>query len=681
MVWRHLSARLLACQTFFRRTQTVVSGEDDEVRPSFVRLPRPLNLASIPVALVSYRNLTVSFGGPLLLNDVGISIDKRERICLLGRNGEGKSTLLRVLAGQVTPDAGELEKVPDFRVAKLDQEIPEDLSGTVLDLVLEALGDEARNLTEYNRLAQDLIEKPEDSVLVDKLDALQDTLDHSDGWALERKAATIIDRVGLRPEESFNQLSGGNKSRVLLARALVSEPHLLLLDEPTNHLDVPGILWLENFLRKGDLAVLFVSHDRTFIRTVSNRILDLDRGRLTSWACDYDKFLQRKAAFLEAEAKQNAVFDKKLAEEEIWIRKGIQARRTRNEGRVRALFKLREERAQRREQQALANLDASRGQLSGRKVISVHKISYAWEEAPIVKDFTTTIWRGDKIGVVGLNGSGKTTFLQLLLKRLEPASGTVKHGTKLEVAYFDQHRTQLDEDLTLAENVSPHGDVVQVNGSNRHILSYLKDFLFTPETARAPICELSGGERARLLFARLFLQSANLLVLDEPTNDLDVETIELLEERLHAFDGTLLLVSHDRAFLNNVVTATYALDGSGEVTEYAGGCDRWLADYEARSVPRSKPTKSTKPTAPSIPRTRSRKLLNKEREALKTLPALIETLETERDQLTATLNSPDYCRDPDKDHAPAVDRLADLETRIHQAYEQWETLDELATAQ
>ena len=627
------------------------------------------------MALVSYRNLSVSFSGPLILDDATFAVERGERICLLGRNGEGKSTLLRILSEEVAPDAGELEKAPDYRVAKLDQEIPADLPGSVLDLVIGALGEEARDLAEYNQVAQDLANHPADSSLVAKLDSLQDRLDRSDGWSGERKASAVIDRVGLRPGDLFNQLSGGNKSRALLARALVVEPNLILLDEPTNHLDLPGIRWLEDFLRKADLAVLFVSHDRAFIRAVANRIFDLDRGRLTSWTCGYDKFLKRRAAALEAENKQNAVFDKKLAEEEIWIRKGIQARRTRNEGRVRALIRLRRERTQRREQQALAKLDASEGQLSGRKVIAVHKASYAWEGAPIVEDFTTTIWRGDKIGVVGLNGSGKTTFLQLLLKRLEPASGTVKHGTKLEVAYFDQHRAQLDETLTVAENVSPHGDVVQVKGSARHILSYLKDFLFTPETARAPIRKLSGGERARLLLARLFLQPANLLVLDEPTNDLDVETIELLEERLHAFDGTLLLVSHDRAFLNNVVTATYALDGAGRVTEYAGGCEDWLADHEARSGSDSSRRKPVLSSAPATKPQKKKSLLNKEREALKTLPALIESLEAERDQLAATLNSPDYYTNPANDPNQDAARLAALEARVIEAYEKWENLE------
>ena len=602
---------------------------------------------------------------------------------MLGRNGEGKSTLLRVLAGQIVPDGGEWEKSDDFRPAKLDQEIPADLPGTVLEIVLEALGDGARRLADYNRIAQELSSNPDDTRLIECLDDLQDQLDRSDGWALAHKAATMVDRVGLNPNVSFNQLSGGNKSRALLARALVSEPSLLLLDEPTNHLDVPGIRWLEDFLSKGDIAVLFVSHDRAFIRGLANRILDLDRGRLRSWTCGYDKFIERRSAVLEAEAKQNAVFDKKLAEEEVWIRKGIQARRTRNEGRVRALFKLREERSCRREKQSLVNLDASDGQLSGRKVISAHKVSYAWDEVFIVKDFTTTIWRGDKIGVVGLNGSGKTTFLQLLLNRIEPSAGEIKHGTKLEVAYFDQHRAQLDEGLTVAENVSPYGDVVKVNGSDRHILSYLKDFLFTPETARGPIRKLSGGERARLLLARLFLQPANLLVMDEPTNDLDIETIELLEERLLAFDGTILLVSHDRAFLNNVVTATYALDGDGCVTEYAGGCDKWLEEYQARLDCVPTLARGQKPlcggATSSMPS--PRKLRNKEREALKTLPALIETLEAERDHLAASLHSPEYYGDSSNDPTRDAAHLSSLETRISDAYEQWSALETLAADQ
>ena len=631
------------------------------------------------MAILSYRNLTVSFSGPALLDNQNLSIAKGEKICLVGRNGEGKSTLLRLLANQIEPDSGEIEKLPDLRIAKLDQEIPAELPGTVLEIALEGLGKEARVLTEYHEVAQQLSESPEDEELSDRLGALQEALDASDGWSLEHKAANIIDRVGLRGEEIFNELSGGNKSRALLARALISEPHLLLLDEPTNHLDIPGIRWLEEFLRKAELAVVFVSHDRAFANRLATTIIDLDRGRLSEWNCSFDEYLQRKNDFLEGQAKQEAVFDKKLSEEEIWIRQGIQARRTRNEGRVRALKKMRVERAQRREVVGNVNLKTNQGQTSGRKVINVHKVSYQWDEEPLISNFSTTIWRGDKIGIVGLNGSGKSTLLQLLLKQLDPAQGTVKHGTKLEVAYFDQHRDQLDENLTVAENVNPRGDSLVINGQQRHVLSYLKDFLFTPETARAPIRKLSGGERARLLLARLFLQPANLIVLDEPTNDLDVETIELLEERLQEFEGTLLLVSHDRAFLNNVVTATYALDGGGQITEYAGGCDKWLAELDATEASKSK-RKKPRVKADEPNKERPRKLLNKEREALRSLPLLIEKLEAEQEALAETMNDPSYYADKANDPKVDAEHLEDLQRRIMEAYEEWEQLDELAGA-
>ena len=626
------------------------------------------------MALISYRNLTVSFGGPLLLDDVGITIDKKERICLLGRNGEGKSTLLRILAGQVEPDKGESERMPDFRVAKLDQEIPTGVEGTVFDLVARGLGPEADLLREYNQATQQLVEEPDDSALSGEVDRLQGELDRTDGWSLDHRVASVIDRVGLSPDEAFDTLSGGNKSRAMLARALVGEPHLLILDEPTNHLDFAGIRWLEEFLKKGDFAVLFVSHDRAFLRALSTRILELDRGKLTSWTCGYEKFLVRKAEVLAAEEKNNAVFDKKLAEEEVWIRKGIQARRTRNEGRVRALFKLRNERSERRELQGKVNLSTNQAQASGRKVITVKDLNYSWGESPIVTDFSSTIWRGDKIGVVGLNGSGKSTLLQLLLKQLEPGSGTVEHGTKLEVAYFDQLKEKVKDDLSVAENVAPNGDFVMVNGNRKHILAYLRDFLFLPETARAPARKLSGGERARLLLARLFLQPANLLVLDEPTNDLDVETIELLEERLLDYDGTLLLVSHDRDFLDNVVTATIALDGQGGVTEHAGGCADWI---DQMSMPRTIKSRTKEPVKVAPPESKKRKLLNKEREALKELPKKIEEMEAKRDRITSAMQSPDYYRNSDNDPLGDQAKLEELETAIAQAYESWEELEAL----
>jgi len=630
------------------------------------------------MSLISYRNLTVSFGGPLLLDNVGVTIERKERICLLGRNGEGKSTLLRILAEQIKPDGGQVERMDGFRVAKLDQEIPVGVGGNVFDLVAKGLGPEANLLREYNLALQELGENLQDEKLGEEVDRLQSELDRTDGWTLDYRIASVIDRVGLNPDETFDTLSGGNKSRAMLARALVSEPHLLILDEPTNHLDFAGIHWLEEFLKKGEFAVLFVSHDRAFLRSLSTRILELDRGKLTSWTCGYEKFLIRKVEILATEEKSNAVFDKKLAEEEVWIRKGIQARRTRNEGRVRALFKLREERSARREVQGKVSLSASnQAQTSGRKVITVKNVNYSWGEQEIVYDFNTTIWRGYKIGVVGLNGSGKSTLLQLLLKKLEPDSGTIDHGTKLEVAYFDQLKAQIREDLSVAENVAPNGDTVEINGNKKHILSYLRDFLFLPETARAPAKMLSGGERARLLLAKLFIQPANLLVLDEPTNDLDIETIELLEERLLDFDGTLLLVSHDRDFLDNVVTATIALDGKGGVTEYAGGCGDWL---DQMSLPKKR-TKSVDKSRPKVnepgQRAKKRKLLNKEREALVNLPIQIEEMEAERDRITSSMQEPDYYRNSDNDPLADQEKLERLEKEIFHCYELWEDLEGL----
>jgi ABC transport system ATP-binding/permease protein len=627
------------------------------------------------MALLSYRNLTVSFGGPLLLDNAGLTIEKRERICLIGRNGEGKSTLLRIISGQIKSDKGEVEAIPGLRIGKLDQEVPADIAGTVFEVVAEGIGQAAKTIAEYHHLLNELSDKPDDEKIADRLDELQNLLDQNDGWALEHKVERILDRVELDGEQLFSALSGGNKRRALLARALIAEPHILLLDEPTNHLDIPGIRWLEEFLRKTDVSLLFVSHDRAFIRRVANRVIDLDRGQLTPWNCDYDTYLQRKADLLAGEAKQNAVFDKKLAEEEVWIRKGIQARRTRNEGRVRALKKLREERADRRNIKGKTSLKLNDSQLSGRKVITVEDVNYAWGEQPLIRDFSTQIWRGDKIGIVGLNGSGKTTLLSLLLQKIQPQSGSVTHGTKLEVAYFDQHRAQLDEKLTVAENVNPMGEMVTINGKPRHILTYLQDFLFSPETARAPITKLSGGERARLLLARLLLQPANVLVLDEPTNDLDIETVELLEERLLEYQGTLLLVSHDRSFLDNVVTSTIALEGNGQIEEYIGGCESWLNKQEQK-----KSNKGTATVAQPVEvetATIERKLTNKEREALKALPLKIEQLESEHRLLSQKMAAAEYYQNPDSQLASDAKKLEQLEAETLQSYESWEALSAL----
>ena len=637
----------------------------------------PFKLSHSNVALLTYRNLTVSFGGPRLLDDAGITIEKRERICLIGRNGEGKSTLLRIIDGEIKPDTGEIEAIPGLRVGKLDQEVPPHLDSTVFEIVADGLGPAAKVVAEYHRLAHEYDENQDDAIAT-RLDDLQEELDRTDGWSLEHKVENILNRVELDGDAQFSSLSGGNKRRALLARALTADPHILLLDEPTNHLDIPGIRWLEEFLRKADISLLFVSHDRAFIRRVANRIIDLDRGQLTSWNCEYETYLTRKADLLAGEAKQQAVFDKKLAEEEVWIRKGIQARRTRNEGRVRSLQKLRIERAKRRNIIGTSTLSVNEGQLSGRKVLTVDNISYDWGNKPLIQDFSTVIWRGDKIGIVGLNGSGKTTLLNLLLEKLQPQQGSVTVGTKLEVAYFDQHRAQLDDKLTVAENVCPSGEMVTINGRPRHIITYLQDFLFTPETSRSPITKLSGGERARLLLARLFLQPANVLVLDEPTNDLDIETVELLEERLLDYDGTLLLVSHDRSFLDNVVTSTIALEGDGVVTEYNGGCEDWLEQFEARKTAEALaakvPATVAKPAEPAVAVTPARKLTNKEREALQTLPAKIEQLEAEHAALSEKMASAEYYQDQTSDMAGDAKRLEQLEADTIAAYEQFEAL-------
>ena len=629
--------------------------------------------------LLSYRNLTVSYGGPKLLDNSGLTIAKRERICLLGRNGEGKSTLLRIINGEVGPDKGELESIPDLRIGKLDQEVPDELSGSVFEVVAQGLGKAARTIAEYHHLLLEIEINPNDTAIANRLDELQIELDHTDGWAIEHKVQNLLQRVEIDGDQPFATLSGGNKRRALLARALSASPHILLLDEPTNHLDIPGIRWLEEFLRKSDVALLFVSHDRAFIRRVANKILDLDRGKLTRWECDYPTYLQRKADLLAGEAKQQAVFNKKLAEEEVWIRKGIQARRTRNEGRVRTLMKMREEHAERRKLQGKSKLDLSDAKLSGRKVITINSLNYSWEKVPLIQNFNSTIWRGAKIGIVGLNGSGKTTLLDLLLKKIEPISGSVTHGTKLEVAYFDQHRNQLDEKLTLAQNVHPAGEMVNVNGKPRHIISYLQDFLFTPHTSRSPITKLSGGERARLLLAKLFIQPANVLVLDEPTNDLDIETVELLEERLLEYSGTLLLVSHDRSFLENVVTSTIALEGNGQVKEYAGSCDEWLQRQEEKLTNLSpKDSGSDKSvTLPNSTTSKKRSLSNKEREALKTLPVKIGDMEYEFAMLSTRMASADYYQDSASDLTGDAQKLEILENEILLAYESLEALKSL----
>ena len=587
------------------------------------------------MALVSLQNVHISFGGPALLENATLLIESNERVCLLGRNGEGKSTLLKILAGSVEPDAGEVVLQNGVRIGILEQEVPEQINGTVYDQVSQILNRETRD----------------------------------DGETV-RRVERAISVVGLEADTPFDKLSGGQKRRALLARALVNEPDVLILDEPTNHLDIESIIWLENFLLRFTGALLFVSHDRAFLRKLATRIVEIDRGSLRSWNCCYDTFLKRRDEVLTAEEKANANFDKKLAQEEVWIRKGIKARRTRNEGRVRALKKMREERKQRRARSGSVNLQLQTGERSGQKVIVTENLSYAWEQLPIVQSLTTTILRGDKIGIIGPNGCGKTTLINLLLKRMEPDTGTIKHGTQLEVAYFDQHRAQLDGEKTVAENIAGKDEFVVINGKKRHIFSYLEDFLFDPPRARTPVSVLSGGERNRLLLARLFTQPNNLLVLDEPTNDLDADTLELLENLLVEYSGTLLLVSHDRDFLNNVVSSTLVFEDDKGVKEYPGGYDDYL-EQRQRVIAATKPEK----TATKTVKTRSRKLSNKEREELSRLPSHIESLENELNELHTAMNTPDFYQQDETAIRAATDRVEAIPRELEQAYTRWEELD------
>jgi len=592
--------------------------------------------------LIQLREATLSFGSAPVLDKATLQIDADERICLLGRNGAGKSSLMRVLSDEESLSSGEVYRQPNLKVARLDQEIPEGIRGTIHSVVHPG----------------------------------PDPSHHQEEWEIDLRIDQLLETMQLPSEAAFESLSGGMKRRVLLARALAHQPDLLLLDEPTNHLDVEAILWLEEFLLRSDLTIFFVTHDRAFLRKVATRILDLDRGSLTSWACGYDTYLERKQAALEIEEKQWAQQDRKLAQEESWLRQGVKARRTRNEGRVRALQKLRAERRQRRDRQDQARLELQSASTSGRKVIEAKNISYCYEGAPIISDFTTTIWRGDKIGIIGPNGSGKTTLLKVLLGELKPATGEVLHGTSLEVVYLDQMRAEIDPAKTLAENVAGSAEHVNFNNRSTHIHSYLKDFLFEPEQVRMPARLLSGGERNRLLLARLFLRPANLLILDEPTNDLDVETLELLEQLLVDYGNTLLLVSHDRTFLDNVVTSTIAFEGHGELVETIGGYSDWQ-QRRAEAAFKPEPRQAIEAEKPrSTPgRKKTRKFLNRERRELEELPETIERLESRHSEITDELADPDtYVKTPDR-VAELEAESKRIETEIEQVFARWEALE------
>ena len=622
-------------------------------------------------------DLSISFGDAPLLHKAQLSIDRNDRIALIGRNGEGKSTLMKIIAGQIAPDQGQFEKAPGLRIAYLPQEVPDSLEGTVFDIVLQGLGDIARLERAYHDTSVALERESGDPApLLEELSRIQHELEANNGWELSRKVELVLHRLKIDPSLRFDALSGGMKRRAILGRELIREPDLLLLDEPTNHLDFDSIRWLEEFLPTLPGALLFVTHDRYFLKKIATSILELDRGRLTSFQCDYPTYLERKNALIEAEISQNAVFDKKLAQEEVWIRKGIKARRTRNEGRVRALEKLREERSQRRDLRENADFSIQKASSSGRKVITVDNLSFSWEEQTIVRNFSTTIWRGDKIGVIGPNGSGKTTLLRLLLGELKPQMGTVTHGTNLDVVYFDQHRAALDPELTLRQAVAGDEEFLTIDGQQRHVLTYLNDFLFTPEQARGKVSALSGGERNRLLLAKVFTHTANVLVMDEPTNDLDLETLELLEELLFDYPATLLLVSHDRQFLNRVVTQTFALEGNGVVRETVGGYDEYERDIQLAATkltrPASKPQDTRKTSKPEKPRYRT----NREQWELDAIQEKIGALETRQGDLIVTMGLPDFGTDP-KQIRDTQDELQSIEEELNTLMERWEALESI----
>ncbi len=636
------------------------------------------------MTLLSLDSINLSYGLPPLLDEVSVTINRGERICLIGRNGAGKSTLLRIIAGEVPADGGQVRVAQGIRIAKLAQEIPrEQTDATVFEVVADGLGELGALAQEYFRLSHGLSADAGADELA-RLAQVQQQLDDRNGWEIERRTERVISRLGLDAEAPFQSLSGGLQRRVLLARALVTEPDLLLLDEPTNHLDIDAIDWLEGFLLDFPGSLLFVTHDRRFLQRVATRILELDRGRLTDWPGDYANYLRRREERLHAEALAAEQFDRKLAEEEVWIRQGIKARRTRNEGRVRALKALREERGRRREQLGTARLRVSETERSGKLVVEAEGVTYGWGEQPVIRDFSTLILRGDKIGVIGPNGAGKSTLLKLLLGDLEPQSGHIRRGTSLQIAYFDQLRAQLDLEKSVQDNVAGGSDQVEVDGVSRHVLSYLKDFLFTPERARQPVKALSGGERNRLLLAKLFTRPANLLVLDEPTNDLDTETLELLEELLVQFAGTLLLVSHDRAMLDNVVTSTLVFEGDGRVCDYVGGYEDWLRQRPAPVTPARAVEPQAKPAAPdasqagadSVKAKRGADRLSyKETRELADLPARIETLEQEQAALHARLADPALYQGEGGEATKVKARLAEVDAGLEEAYTRWESLE------
>ncbi len=637
------------------------------------------------MALIQLQNIQVSFGGPALLDNLSMTVEPNERICLIGRNGAGKSTLMKVLNREIKADSGEIIIQSNAVIAQLEQEVPRDMAGTVYEVVASGLAETGELLSQFHALNEEEDVGSED--WMKRFEKVQHKLEACNGWHFQNTIDTVISRLELNADADFSKLSGGIKRRVLLARALVQEPDVLLLDEPTNHLDIEAIIWLEDFLLNFNGSLVFITHDRSFLRRLATRIIEIDRGIATSWPGDYDNFLRRKEEALHAEELENARFDKKLAQEEVWIRQGIKARRTRNEGRVRALERMRNERGERREQQGSAKMQVDVGQRTGKRVVEVENIRYTLPNGRVLIDnFSTLVQRGDKIGLIGPNGVGKTTLLKVLLGELKPDSNDASkiiQGTNLQVAYFDQLRSQLDEDRSVKDNLDRGADKVVVNGKEKHVISYLQDFLFTPDRANSPVNALSGGERNRLLLAKLFIKPANVLVLDEPTNDLDVDTLDLLEELLLNYEGTVLLVSHDRTFINNLVTSCFVFEGNGKISEYVGSYDDWLRQRPDSSVNTSKPKAklfAEKKQAPKVaPATKAdkteKKLSYNEQRELDGLPAELENLEIEIASLEAQMSETDFYKQEHSKVTAVTDQLKMLQETLEQKYARWEELE------
>ncbi len=633
------------------------------------------------MTLLKFTDVSLAFGTTPLLDKVSWQIEKGERVCIIGRNGTGKSSMLKLVKGEQMPDDGAIWRAPALKIGELPQELPVADERTVYDVVAEGLAEVGELLSRYHHLSQHI--QGDDDLT--QLARVQQALEARDGWRLQQLVETTLTRLQLPADKTLAELSGGWRRRVLLAQALVAEPDLLLLDEPTNHLDIGAIAWLEEALSGFPGAVLFITHDRAFLQAVANRILELDRGHLIDWKGDYASFLVHKEQQLAAEEAANALFDKRLAQEEVWIRQGIKARRTRNEGRVRALKAMRNERAERRERTGKASFQMETAEKSGKQVIVAEKVGFAHPGGePLIRDFSLVLQRGDRIGLLGANGTGKTTLLKLLLGDLQPTSGSIKEGTRLEVAYFDQLRHQLEPEKTVIDNIAEGREFITINGQNRHVLSYLGDFLFSPQRARTPVKALSGGERARLLLAKLFSKPANLLVLDEPTNDLDVETLELLEEVLLSFDGTVLMVSHDREFLDNVVTSTLVFEGEGRVREFVGGYQDWLRQGGSprllgvgeEKAAKSEPAPQAAAAPAAAPEAAKKKLSYKLQRELEAIPGQIDALEAELAGVQEEISAPSFYQRPAEETRVVLERLDSLQAELDRLIERWAELEE-----